>query len=171
VLVPAEDLRNVAARRACVHALLVRCVAPIAVAGFLSGQLLAPAAAGRSPFREIAVARTLVLPPGHVTRSFGFTIHGDYADVVVLDVPKGAVMSLRALPLNGMQIVGTTTRAGGGVCGRRGSRVVCIQGLEWCGLVQGRWRATVRKMSQAAALIRVRLVFVRRTPASRRRSV
>ncbi len=118
----------------------------------------------RSPvaYRQITVARALALPSGRVTRAFAFSIRGDFADFVVLDAPVGAVVSVRALPVDGQQIVGATTQARDGECHRRRSRVVCVQGLEWCGLVEGRWRATVRKTSPARAFVRIRLVFVRR---------
>ncbi len=136
----------------------------VAVSTFVTAPARAKRAVSppRVAYRQIAVARVLVLPTGRVMRTFDFSIRGDYADLVVLDVPAGAAVSVRALPANGMQIVGTTTRAGGDVCRRRGSRVVCTQGLEWCGLIEGSWRATVRKTSQGAALVRVRLIFVRR---------
>ena len=142
----------------------------VALGGAIAGVGLATAVAApagvrgavRVAYREVGVTRVLALPTGRVTRSFGFTIYADYADLVILDAPRWAVVDVRAMPANRMQIVGVTTRAGRSVCHVRAARAICLQGLEWCGLVQGRWRATVRKTSQAAARVRVRLVFVRR---------
>ncbi len=122
----------------------------------LAATLLASPA---TPHR-VVVERTLHLPAGPSQRSFDFTIHAQFADSVTLTVPHGSRVSFLALSANHMEMLSGGTSPAWAPCEHRGSLDVCTQGQEWCGLIEGRWRATVASRSRSPITVRVRLVFV-----------
>jgi hypothetical protein len=110
---------------------------------------------------RIVIGRTVALPAGVAKASFDFTIHADYPDQVVWIIPRGAAISVRAISENGLMQMSGSRASSPSACRPQGSFDVCTQAQEWCGLVQGRWRATVTKTSQPPAVVRVRLAFAR----------
>ena len=122
--------------------------------------VLATVVASVAAPRQVVVDRTVRLPTGPAQTSFGFTIHAQFPDFVILTVPHGARVSFVALSADRMEILSASTRPEPGLCRRRGALDVCTQGFEWCGLIQGRWRATLKKTGRHPIAVHIHLVFV-----------
>ncbi len=109
---------------------------------------------------QIVIAQSVHLPQGRSRAGFSFTIHAQFADDVILLVPHGTRVRLLAMSADRGQMMSGSSTPSWGPCRRRANFDICEQGQEWCGLIPGRWNATVWKTSFDPAVVRVRLVFV-----------
>jgi len=123
------------------------------------------------------VVRTFHLPEGSSKRTFAFHVRAQslrrvnantdivrpvYADGAELTVTGNAAVSVRAT--EGRMFIGASTRpwqrfAMGIGCQHAGDVDVCTDAFEHCAPSGSVWRGTIRKTTEAPAVVRFRFVF------------